>query len=86
MCFRQSAESGQGGDRVPKRGQDVALVKRHADGDDPQFYAGLSGLRVPIPSPVPGVLLMVDGIGVLISFCQALLLPAYPAIHYPGSP
>jgi hypothetical protein len=31
-----------------------------------------------------GVLLMLDGIGVLIWFFQALLLPAYPAIHYPG--
>src|SRR5665811_518643 len=31
-----------------------------------------------------GVLLMLDGIGVLIWFLQALLLPAYPAIHYPG--
>ena len=31
-----------------------------------------------------GVLLMLDGIGVLIWFLQALLWPAYPAIHYPG--
>ena len=31
-----------------------------------------------------GVLLMLDGIGVLIWFLQALLLPAYPAIRYPG--
>ena len=31
-----------------------------------------------------GVLLMLDGIGVLIWFHQALLLPDYPAIHYPG--
>src|SRR5664279_5452087 len=31
-----------------------------------------------------GVLLMLDGIGVLIWFLQALLLPAYPAITYPG--
>jgi hypothetical protein len=31
-----------------------------------------------------GVLLLLDGIGVLIWFLQALLLPAYPAIHYPG--
>jgi len=31
-----------------------------------------------------GVLLMLDGIGVLIWFLQALLLPAHPAIHYPG--
>jgi Domain of unknown function (DUF4386) len=31
-----------------------------------------------------GVLLMLDGIAVLIWFLQALLLPAYPAIHYPG--
>jgi len=31
-----------------------------------------------------GVLLMLDGIGVLIWFLQALLLPAYPAISYPG--
>ena len=31
-----------------------------------------------------GVLLMLDGIFVLIWFLQALLLPAYPAIHYPG--
>jgi hypothetical protein len=31
-----------------------------------------------------GVLLMVDGIAVLIWFLQALLLPNYPAIRYPG--
>jgi hypothetical protein len=31
-----------------------------------------------------GVLLMLDGVGVLIWFLQALLLPAYPAITYPG--
>jgi hypothetical protein len=31
-----------------------------------------------------GVLLLLDGIGVLIWFFQALLLPAHPAIHYPG--
>jgi hypothetical protein len=31
-----------------------------------------------------GVLLMLDGIAVLIWFLQALLLPAYPAISYPG--
>jgi len=31
-----------------------------------------------------GVLLMLDGIGVMIWFLQALLLPAYPAIRYPG--
>lgn len=31
-----------------------------------------------------GVLLLLDGIAVLIWFLQALLLPAYPAIHYPG--
>jgi hypothetical protein len=31
-----------------------------------------------------GVLLMVDGVAVLIWFLQALLLPAYPAITYPG--
>jgi hypothetical protein len=31
-----------------------------------------------------GVLLMLDGIGVLVWFLQALLLPAYPAIRYPG--
>ena len=31
-----------------------------------------------------GVLLLLDGIGVLIWFFQALLLPAYPAIRYPG--
>jgi hypothetical protein len=31
-----------------------------------------------------GVLLMVDGIAVLIWFIQALLLPDYPAIRYPG--
>jgi hypothetical protein len=31
-----------------------------------------------------GVLLMLDGIGVLIWFLQTLLLPDYPAIHYPG--
>lgn len=31
-----------------------------------------------------GVLLMVDGIGVLIWFLQALLLPDYPAIRHPG--
>jgi hypothetical protein len=27
---------------------------------------------------------MLDGIGVLIWFLQALLIPAYPAISYPG--
>ena len=32
-----------------------------------------------------GVLLMLDGIGVLIWFLQALLLPAYHAITYPGT-
>ena len=31
-----------------------------------------------------GVLLLLDGIAVLIWFLQALLLPDYPAIHYPG--
>jgi hypothetical protein len=31
-----------------------------------------------------GVLLMLDGIGVLIWFLQALLLPDYPAISYPA--
>ena len=31
-----------------------------------------------------GVLLMVDGVAVLIWFLQALLLPAYPGLHYPG--
>jgi len=31
-----------------------------------------------------GVLLMLDGVGVLIWFLQVLLLPAYPAITYPG--
>jgi hypothetical protein len=31
-----------------------------------------------------GVLLMLDGIGVLIWFLQALLLPDYRAITYPG--
>ena len=31
-----------------------------------------------------GVLLVLDGIGVLIWFLQALLLPDYNAIHYPG--
>ncbi|MBE0558781.1 MAG: DUF4386 domain-containing protein, partial [Proteobacteria bacterium] len=31
-----------------------------------------------------GVLLMLDGIAVLVWFLQALLLPDYPAIHYPG--
>jgi hypothetical protein len=31
-----------------------------------------------------GVLLMLDGIGVLIWFFQALLLPAHPAISYPA--
>ena len=31
-----------------------------------------------------GVLLLLDGIAVLIWFLQALLLPAHPAIHYPG--
>src|SRR5664279_1511488 len=33
---------------------------------------------------VLGVLLVLDGIAVLIWFLQALLLPDYPAIHYPG--
>jgi hypothetical protein len=31
-----------------------------------------------------GALLMLDGIGVLIWFFQGLLMPAYPAISYPG--
>jgi Domain of unknown function (DUF4386) len=31
-----------------------------------------------------GILLMLDGIGVLIWFLQALLLPAHPAISYPA--
>jgi hypothetical protein len=31
-----------------------------------------------------GVLLILDGVAVLIWFLQALLLPAYPAIHTPG--
>jgi hypothetical protein len=31
-----------------------------------------------------GILLLVDGIAVLIWFLQALLLPDYPAIRYPG--
>jgi hypothetical protein len=31
-----------------------------------------------------GILLLLDGIGVLIWFLQALLLPAYPAISYPS--
>ena len=31
-----------------------------------------------------GLLLMLDGIGVLIWFLQVLLLPAYPAISYPA--
>ncbi len=31
-----------------------------------------------------GVLLMLDGIGVMIWFLQALLWPDYPAIRYPG--
>ena len=31
-----------------------------------------------------GVILMLDGIGVLIWFLQALLLPAYPVISYPA--
>ena len=31
-----------------------------------------------------GVLLMLDGVAVLIWFLQALLLPAHPAISYPG--
>jgi hypothetical protein len=31
-----------------------------------------------------GVLLALDGVGVMIWFLQALLLPDYPAIHYPG--
>ncbi|MCJ7712808.1 MAG: hypothetical protein MUQ32_18480, partial [Chloroflexi bacterium] len=31
-----------------------------------------------------GVLLVLDGIGVLIWFLQALLLPDYAAITYPG--
>jgi Domain of unknown function (DUF4386) len=36
-----------------------------------------------LPRPL-GVLLMLDGVGVLIWFLQALLLPAYPAISYPS--
>jgi hypothetical protein len=31
-----------------------------------------------------GVLLILDGVAVLVWFLQALLLPAYPAITYPG--
>ena len=31
-----------------------------------------------------GVLIILDGIGVLLWFLQALLLPAYPAMSYPG--
>jgi len=31
-----------------------------------------------------GILLLLDGIGVLIWFLQAFLLPDYPAIRYPG--
>jgi len=31
-----------------------------------------------------GILLLADGVGVLIWFLQDLLLPAYPAITYPG--
>ena len=31
-----------------------------------------------------GVLLVLDGFAVLIWFLQALLMPAYNAIHYPG--
>jgi len=31
-----------------------------------------------------GVLLVLDGIAVLVWFLQALLLPDYPALHYPG--
>jgi len=31
-----------------------------------------------------GVILMLDGIGILVWFLQALLLPAYPAISYPA--
>jgi hypothetical protein len=31
-----------------------------------------------------GVLLMLDGLGVLIWYLQGLLVPAYPAISYPG--
>jgi len=31
-----------------------------------------------------GVLLLLDGVAVLVWFLQALLLPDYPAIHYPG--
>jgi hypothetical protein len=31
-----------------------------------------------------GVLLLLDGVGVLVWFLQAILLPAYPAISYPG--
>ena len=31
-----------------------------------------------------GVLLLLDGVGVLIWFLQAVLLPAYPAISYPS--
>jgi Domain of unknown function (DUF4386) len=31
-----------------------------------------------------GVLLLLDGIAEMIWFLQALLLPAYPVIHYPG--
>jgi hypothetical protein len=33
---------------------------------------------------VLGVLLVLDGVAVMIWFLQALLLPDYPEIHYPG--
>jgi hypothetical protein len=31
-----------------------------------------------------GILLLLDGVAVLVWFAQALVLPDYPAIHYPG--
>jgi hypothetical protein len=31
-----------------------------------------------------GVLILLDGVGILVWFLQAILLPGYPAIIYPG--
>jgi hypothetical protein len=33
---------------------------------------------------VLGILLLLDGVAEMVWFLQAILLPAYPAIHYPG--
>jgi hypothetical protein len=48
------------------------------------FPLGYLVYRSPLLPRFLGVLLLLDGIGILIWFFQAFLLPAYPAIIYPG--